>query len=192
MPVVKRSETTKALNLRMQLPENTRVAIQCMKEEFAESKNSGNFHIHREWQVIDHPEIIINSQEIDLKGTELDEYVTTKWSDGNGGFLPPSDSKVRKGLGRAYESYDKIGKPLPEEGFDTDNPPLVAKGMVVEAVLKSEQQQVTNPPSEEDIAAGRKRGSAKVDSDGKPVYIFLPKIAYIIGPSEVKPIVAPY
>lgn len=185
MSLIQKDQTTKSLNMRMKLPD-TRVAIQCMEEEFVESKSSGNFHIHRTWEVINQPPVTIDGQEIDLLGTELNSYTTTKWSDGKGGFLAPSDAKVRKGLGRAFEDYEKLGITIPQEGFDTDQPPLEAKGKVVDAVLSSEEQPLRNPPTPEQIAKGQKVGDIKQDENGKNINIFRPKISYILGVSNVE------
>lgn len=187
MSLVKREETSKSLNMRMKLPD-TRAAIQCIEEEFVESKGTpGNFHIHRTWQIIDHADVKIDGQEIDLTGRDIEKYTTTVWTDGRGGKLSTDDKKVKKGLGRAYDEYDKLGIVLPAEGLDTENPPLEARGKVVDCMLISKEEQQTERPTPEQIARGQKVGDKKVDENGKPVMIFKLDIAYILGLSKVEP-----
>lgn len=185
MPIVKKDETTKGLSLRVQLP-NTKCAIQCMDEKFEESKNSGNFHIHRSWQVINAPLVNVNGDFIDINGVELEQYLTTKWSDGKGGFLAVTDTKVKKGLGRVYENFEILKIELPE--LDTDNPSLVCKGFVADAVIGSQAQDLRDAPTPEQIAKGQKVGDVRKDENGKPIQIFRPNISYFTGPSEVAPI----
>lgn len=185
MPVVQKSETSKGLNMRIQLP-TVKVAVQCMSEEFKESANSGNFHIHRTWQIIQAPEVKVNDDNIDLLGVELEQYLTTKWSDGKGGFLPVTDNKVKKGLGRVYENFEILKLDLPE--LDTDNPPLICKGIVADVVISSQAQDLRNPPTPEQLAKGQKVGDVKLDEEtGKPVQIFRPNISYFTSRSEVAP-----
>lgn len=183
MPVIPRNQTTKTLNIRMKLPD-TRCALQCIEEEFVESKNSGNFHVHRTWQVIEHAECKVDGQDVDLSGVELEQYLTTKWADGHGGFLPETDSKVKKGIGRVYEDFERLGI---QGDIDTDNPQLEAKGKVVDAVIASEEQPLHDAPTPEQIAKGQKRGDVKLDENNKPVMIFRPRIAYIMQLSKVEP-----
>lgn len=183
MAIVPRSNTTKSLNMRTKLPD-TRVALQCTEEEFVESKNSGNFHIHRTWQVIDQAECKVDGQDVDLSGTELEQYLTTKWSDGKGGFLVETDSKVKKGLGRVYEDFEKLGI---KGDIDTDQPQMEAKGKVVDAVIGSQEQPMRDAPTPEQIAKGQKVGDIKLDDDGKQVMMFRPNIKYILALSKVEP-----
>ena len=186
MPVIKKEDTTKGLNMRIQLP-SVKVAIQCMDEEFVESKSSGNFHIHRKWQVIQASEVKVNNDTIDLLGVELEQYLTTKWSDGKGGFLPVTDPKVKKGMNRVYENFE-ILKLDTGEGVDTDNPPLICKGIVADVVIGSQAQDLRNPPTPEQLAKGQKVGDVKLDdATGKPIQIFRPNISYFTSRSEVAP-----
>lgn len=185
MAVVTRDQTTKTLNSRIQLPP-TRCALQCTKEEYVESKSSGNMMIHRTWQVIEHAPVKIDEAEIDLSGTELEQYIVLKKSNGNGGFLPNDHADVKKALGRAYADLDAIGYPK-ETVIDTDNPTLETQGKVVDAMVGSQEQPLYHPPTAEQLAAGKKIGDPQIDSEsGKPLVRFKPNLNYILGPSKVE------
>lgn len=187
MPQVTRDQTTKTLNSRIQLPP-TRSALQCIKEEYVESKNSGNMMVHRTWQIIEHAPVVIDSVPFDISGIELEQYVVLKKSDGKGGFLPESHADVKKALGRAYDDLDAIGYPK-ETVIDTDNPTLETTGKVVDAMVNSEEQPRFHSPTAEQLSKGQKQGDAMIDAEtGKQVVTFKPRLGYILGPSKVEPV----
>lgn len=185
MATVPRSETTKTLNSRVQLP-NTRAALQCIKEEYVESKNSGNMMLHRTLQVIEHAPVSIDNTPYDVSGVELEQYIVLKKSNGQGGFLPNDHPDAKKALGRAYDDRDACGL---EGDIDPENPTLDAQGKVFDAMIGSEEQKRFHPPTAEQIAKGQKIGDAMLDDNGKQVVSFRPKLLYILGPSktEAKP-----
>lgn len=185
MATISREEAGKSFNSRLSINTPVRCALQCIKEEYKVS-GKGNMMVAREWQILQHAELKIDGTPIDLTGNEINEYMTLKWSDGKEGFLPKEDSKVKKGIERAYDKLDAFGFGK-DELIDVDNPKLEMTGKVIDAMINTQEKDSTHPPTAEELSQGIKIGQPKLDEDGKPLKFNVLNLQFFCGPSKVEP-----
>lgn len=187
---MKREELAAQLPNNVALPKD-RYAIQCTEEEFGES-SKGNMMITRTWEIVSPTEKPINGQTYGIAGIVLKQYLTTVCFKEGANGKEVDTAKTATMMGQVFEDYKKLG--LPCEDIDENNPPLLAKGLVVNAILLSKEFQQTKSATPEQLAKGQKYGDPILDEDGKALHSYKVQLDYngILGLSQsVKAIALP-
>lgn len=157
------------------LPSRTRAVAQCVEEEFTVSKSSGNPMIVRTWEVRIPEAVSINGAAKGLAGIQVKQYLPTICIvDGK-----RDDTKSNSALARLRDENKSLG--LPHEQIDDENPELLCKGIYADVNLGPDEYAITNPPTPEEIALGKKIGSPKMGADGKPEMGYRVKLEGILG-----------
>jgi len=151
--------------------------IRCVSEEYGVSNSSGNNMITQEWEIVGKRDgegkvqavINIDGKQVDISGKTVKKYVVL----------------TAKAAEQVFDHYEKLGYPeLREVGFDTENPfsddRMRCKGLLAEAMLSSEANEMRKELTPEDKAAGKKMGDPIIYNGVKQVY-YRPTLDRILG-----------
>lgn len=167
-----RNETVKGLDRNTPLPRGNYV-IRCTEEKFGES-SKGNMMITREFEIVEPGMVKVNGVEVNVAGTTLTQYLTTKVFKEDKSV---DEYKTKKAMGNVFADYEKIGHPCDE--IDENNPlaNCSTKGMLLDAVCSSAEY------DEKDSS-----GNPILDRNtNKPLKGYQVKISSILGVSSFKP-----
>lgn len=176
-------QRTTVLNASKQLPRN-RYAIRFIEQKFAPA-SSGNPMITLVAEIVS-PETIkspFTGETLEIAGSKCKPvWMVTgiKDPENPGKFLTKD---TQEAVDRVADFRIRCGLPVPEEGIDYENPPLDFKGVVVDAILDSEEFVQRATPTPEQKAAG-KPGDPILDNDGKEMKSHKPFISQILGKSN--------
>lgn len=157
----------------------TRCVAQCITEEFKTSKNSGNPMIVREWEVRVPETVEVNGVNKILGGQKVTQYLTTISFKEVDGKQVRDDAKSDRALARLRDENSVLG--LPSDSIDDENPELLAKGIYADITVGPEEYDITEPPTPEEVALGKKVGKAKIGADGKPEKGYRVKLVGVLG-----------
>ena len=144
-----------------------RYTFRCVAETLEISKTSQQPMLKHEWELVK-PEVITTADgKLEIAGAKTTTYT----------------SLTEKNIGRVAEFYEKIGKPQAE--INTENPPLLAEGLIVDAVAASEESAARKDPTPEQQAKGQ-LGDIIKDGLGKEVKRYYLKIEQLLGISSEK------
>ncbi len=168
------------LTMKDELPRD-RYVVRCTDEEFGESKSSGNSMITRTWEIVHPDSVVINGETKTIAGLEVKQYLPTLCFDKDG---ERDDEKSDKSLARLRDENSNLG--LPCEIIDDENPELVCKGVIADAILSSEKSKQYKSPTLEQVAQGKKFGDPIKDDAGKDVIVHRIKLDSILGRSNME------
>lgn len=158
-----------------------RAVLRCIEEKYRES-GSGNMMIERELEVV-LPEIVsINGANKCLAGTKVKQYFPLIVFNEDGSR---NDAKSDKALARYRDENKALG--LPHESIDDENPELLAKGMYIDGTVGSEEYEMSERATPEELAQGIKVGKKKIGDDGKPVVGYKVKLIGTLGKATPVP-----
>lgn len=165
MSIRKTSEGVGQWTNRMMFPKD-RYTLQVIEEK-CEPNSTGNPMITRTLQIIA-PEIAqVGELKISVAGLKVIQYLVCKVADGNGGWdLEKSD----RCYGRLRDDLLMFDPTLTE--IDDENPPLIAKGKFVDAVVYGKESKSFKNPTPAEIAVGKKVGEAIKDASGKDIIVY--------------------
>lgn len=179
-------QATQALSKKLPLPKN-RYAVQCIEEEYKES-SKGNMMVKRTWEIVSPIEVTIGGEVINVAGVTIEQYLTLIVFKEDGTV---DEKKVAGMKGRYIQDANLFNETVPND-FDESNPPLYAKGKVMEAILSSQEYPQTQDPTPEELAKGQKYGKPILDQNNKPLKGFKPQLNELLYVSDVKGTSAPY
>jgi hypothetical protein len=166
-------------NSKMAFPKD-RYTIRCTEEKFGMNSNN-NPMITREWEVVAPETVQIGDQIVTVSGATIQQYLTSKVK-GDGGQW---DSKRSDGaFARLRDDLKLLG--FEGEEIDDENPPLIAKGKVVEAILYGRVSKSFKEVTPEQRAKGQRNGDPIKDLDGKDVVVYQINIDSILGLSNAE------
>ena len=168
------------LTMKDKLPRD-RYVVRCTEEEFGESKSSGNSMITRTWEIVHPDSVQINGEAKIIAGLEVKQYLPTIVFDKEG---ERDDEKSDKALARIRDENSNLG--LPCDVIDDENPALVAKGVIADAILSCEESKQFKSPTPEQTAKGQKYGDPIKDDAGKDVIVHRIKLDSILGRSSME------
>lgn len=157
-----------------------RYQIRCVEESFAPS-SGGNPMITREWEIISPETIQLGDKTIGIVGTKVVQYLVCKVKDEDGDGW---DSK------KSDKAFSKLAADLgvlgidPSTEVDDENPPLIAKGKVVQAILYAKEDARRKAPTPEQLSFGQRVGDIIKDENGKDVKSYRLNIGEILGLSN--------
>lgn len=166
-------------NRTMMFPKN-RYAVRCLEEDFGPS-GSGNPMITRKFEIVQTAPVQIGDKLVDIDGLQMTAYRVVKVSDGNGGWDKEKTDKCLAGL---RDDLQKAG--YTEESFDDENPPLVFKGKVFDAIVYGKESKMFKEATAEQRQKGQKVGDPIQDANGKDIVTYQLQIEMILGPSTAE------
>jgi len=169
MSVRKATEGVSQWNNKIMFPKD-RYTLQVIEEK-CEPSSGGNPMITRTLQVIAPETAQVGDVTINVSGTKVTQFLVCKVSDGSGGW---DAEKSDKAFGRLRDDLLLFDPSL--EQIDDENPPLIAKGKFVDAVIYGREQKSYKNPTPEQIAKGQKIGDPIKDANGKDIVIYQPQI----------------
>lgn len=135
-------------------------------EEKCEPSSGGNPMITRVLQIVA-PEIAqLGENKINVAGLKVYQYLVCKVGDGNGGW---DAEKSDASFGRLRDDLLLFDPSITQ--IDDENPPLVAKGKFVDAIVSGKPDKSYKAPTPEQIAKGQKVGEAIKDGNGKDIIV---------------------
>jgi len=185
MAIRKLSEGISSWNSKTPFPKD-RYQLTCIEEEFGKSKG-GNPMITRTWEITA-PELVMNGdKQLNVAGLQTTQYVTlkVKAEGGDGWDIQKSD----KAFGRFRDEALTLGLD-PDTEVDDENPPLIAKGKTVDAILYAREDVARKPPTPEQLRQGRRFGDEIKDVNNKSIKTYTLQIECILGVVEGGPTVA--
>lgn len=167
-------------NNRMPFPKD-RYQITCIEEEL-KSSSGGNPMIVRTWEIASPEKVQIGEREVSIAGQRIMTYGVTKVKaeDGEGWDAEKSD----KCFARLVDDLKLLGFDGSE--IDDENPPLIARGKTVDAIVYARESQSFKDPTPEQRAQGKKIGDPIKDANGKDVKVYQLAIEQILGLSTVQ------
>lgn len=169
------TEGSTSWNNKIPLPKDRRT-LRCIEESFGLSQSSGNPMITRTWEIVEPNEIEIGDRKVDIDGVKVTQYLPTKNKE--------DAEKSNKAFGRLVEDLKSLG--YSESEIDDENPPLIAKGKVVDAIVYGKENKSFKPPTAEEKKNGARFGQPIKDAQGKDVVVYQPQIETILGLSTVE------
>lgn len=172
-------------NTRVQCPRDNFV-LRCIEESFGISKGKENPMITLKWEIDRPEELEIGGELYTMAGTQTTSYYTTIVLNGEGD-LAEKTRKSQENLVKLYEDCGLIPKnsTVANCGIDFENPKLGFKGLLVWALLYSDEVAQRKTPTKEQLAKGIKQGDIILDPIKKiPVVSYYPKIDRIFGLAE--------
>lgn len=157
-----------------------RYLVRCIEEEFSES-SSGNPMIVRTFELVQQAPIKVGDKQYDVDGQKITQYRVVKNADGQGGWDAEKTSKSQETL---REELTKVG--YTEESFDDENPPLIFKGKVFDAVVSGQKKTMYKAPTPEQVAKGHRVGDPIKGPDGKDTFTYQLNIDLIYGISTAE------
>lgn len=135
-------------------------------EESLETSQAGNPMLVRKWEIVSPETARMGDLTISVGGVQFTQYLTCKVRDGEGWDVEKSD----KAFGGLKTDLIKLG--FTGNELDDENPPLLAKGKTVDAVVYGKADKKYKSPTPEQMAQGRKVGDAIKDSSGKEIVVY--------------------
>lgn len=136
-------------------------------EEVMKISGNDNPQIARTLEIVA-PEIgEIDGKKISVVGCKIYQYLPSKVSDGNGGW---DQEKSDKAYGKLRDDLLMFDPSLTE--IDDENPPCIAKGRYVDAIIVGRSDKSYKPPTKEQIAKGMKVGDPIKDAQGNDVEVY--------------------
>lgn len=164
----------------MPFPKN-RYTLRCI-EESLETSSSGNLMIKRTWEIYQ-PDPITSAdgtKQLDIDGLKVDQYQMVRIFDGD----EVNQESTAKAISSLRDDLQMLG--FDGDSFDDENPPLIAKGKVVDAVIYGKKSQSFMEPTAEERAKGQKVGKPIKDASGKDVIVYQLAIDQILGLSSTE------
>jgi len=158
-----------------------RYAVRCIEEVFGQS-SKGNGMITRTWEVVDPEAVNINGANKIVAGVQVKQYLNVIVLDQATGAR--DDEASDKALARLRDENANLG--LPVDSIDDENPQLLCKGIVADAILGSEEYSPREELTAEARAQGKTLGEPIKYADGTPVVSYKPRLISILGLSSVK------
>lgn len=178
-----KEQRTSQLNASKQLPRNS-YAIRFLEETHSPSRSTGNPMVTLNAEIV-HPETIVSpftGETLEIAGAKLKPVYLSLQSKKEDGTI---DTKATQEAINRYTDYmSKCGLSVPEEGIDPENPVMGFKGLVVDAILDSEEFVQRATPTPEQRAAGQPGDEIK-GPDNQSLKSYKPFISMILGPSKV-------
>lgn len=161
-------------------PKN-RYTLRCT-DETMETSSAGNLMLHRTWEICSPTPVqsVDGQKQLDIDGLKMEQYVTFRIFE-NGEL---ETEKTAKAINALREDLQLLG--FEEDSFDDENPPLIAKGKVVDAIVYGKKNASYMEPTPEERAKGQKVGKPIKDANGKDVVVYQLQIETILGLSTTE------
>ena len=175
MAIRKMNEGISSWNSKMPFPKD-RYQIACIEESFAPS-SGGSPMVTRKWEIVS-PEVVQQGERsLNVGGLQLTQYLVTKVKDKETGEW--DKEKSDKAFGRFCDELVNLGFDGTE--VDDENPPLIAKGKTVDAILYAKEDVARKTPTPEQLKKGQRYGDAIKDANGNDVKSYQLQIDSILG-----------
>ena len=175
--IVKATETTGSYNRRVRFPRK-RCTCRITEEEFGASRNSGNLMVTRKLEIVLPEVLTVDGQNYEIAGQEITQYRVVRNIDPVTKERDPEKSS--RSISNFLEERKNLG--LPADELDDENPPLDLKGMLVDAIISSDESELREDPTDEQKEA-KELGSPVLGQDGKPIKTYRLKVESILGRS---------
>lgn len=164
----------------MPFPKN-RYTLRCIEEE-SQTSSAGNLMLHRTWEIYSPSPVtsVDGTKQLDIDGLKLEQYLTFRIFE-KGEVNKDSTSKAINAL---RDDLATLG--YEEDSFDDENPPLIAKGKVVDAIVYGKKNPSYMDATPEQRAKGQKVGDPIKGPDGKDVVVYQLQIETILGLSTTE------
>lgn len=159
------SEGVSQWNNKMMFPKD-RYTLQVIEEKH-EPNSNGNPMLTRTLQIVAPELATVGDIKINVAGLKVTQMMVTKVADGNGGW---DKEKSDAAFGRLRDDLLLFDPTLTE--IDDENPPLIAKGKFVDAIIYGKENKSYKPPTPADIAQGKKIGEPIKDANGKDIVAY--------------------
>lgn len=178
MALVKAIDLVGGLTSKIRLPRN-RYTGRCIKDDFGNSKGSGNPMVTRVFEIALPETVLINGQQILIAGTEVIQYLPIIVLEEG------VKNKEKTDKAQAKFSAENVKLGLPED-FDDENPLAEgnAVGKVVAMILSSEEYSPRLDLTPEEKAKGLKVGQPIKDENGKDIVSYRVKLEQVLGLSS--------
>lgn len=149
--------------------------LHCVEEKFEISKKGeGNPMLVRTWEIVSPETIVVGDRTLSIAGEQITQYLVCKVKneDGEGWDTKKSD-----------QSFSNLRDDLRNLGFDgtsidDENPPQIAKGKTVDAIVYAKEEVQRKAP-----APGQQKGEP-IKVNGKEVKQYNLAILQIVGLSS--------
>lgn len=179
----KTAETVGALKSTDKIPFNTRVQLRCLKEEFGNSKSSGNLMITRTFEIVGPETIEVEGgRKVEAIGTEITQYRVLRNYEDDKTTIDPK--KSAKSVDTFLSERRALELPVPEE-LNDEEPPLDMEGLIVEATISCQERVSREPLTAEEKAAGKTLGK-EIEINGKKVVTYTPQIVALLQKSTLQ------
>lgn len=169
------------LNTKIKLPKD-RYGLRIKDEEFKFSK-SGNPMVVLTFEFVS-PDTFTNfdGSVVNIAGVEVVSkmYLTLRIKDDNGNI---DEKSSQKAFDRYCDIRNRLDVPVGDEGVDIENPPKVFKGLVIDAIVDTEEATQRKEATPEQKAQG-KLGDEIKDNEGKPIRAYFTKVIEILGRAD--------
>jgi len=168
-----------AWNMRVRFPRR-RVTCRILEEDFKASKK-GHLMIERKLEIL-LPEVLeIDGVVYEIAGQEVQQYRMLRIIDQETKEI--DEVKSKKSINGFLEERRNLG--LPSDEVDDEAPPLDLTGVLVDAVVSSQESEYREEPTAEQKKAG-KPGTEIVGADGKAIKIFRLQVEQVLGRSTAE------
>lgn len=168
-----------AWNMRVRFPRK-RCTCRVLEEEFKPSKK-GHLMIERKLEIVLPESLNIDGVVYDIAGQEVQQYRMLRIVDQVTKEIDTVKSK--KAINAFLEERGNLG--LPAEEVDDEAPPQDLTGMLVDAVISSQESEYREEPTPEQKARGE-AGSEIKGADGKAIKIYRLQVEQILGRSTAE------
>jgi hypothetical protein len=159
-----------------------RYQMRCIEETFGLSKAHDNPMISRTWEITNPEVITIGDKQVGIAGVKVQQYLVCKVKDPETGSWDTKKSDNK--FGALHDDLKALG--FEGEEIDDENPPLMATGRIVDAILYGRIQQSFKEPTAEQRAKGMRVGDPIKDASGNEVKTYQIQIDTILGLSSTE------
>lgn len=167
------------LNPKIKLPKE-RYTLRIKDEEFQMSK-AGNPMLVLSFEFMA-PDVFTHwdGSKVNIAGVELNKkmYMTLRVTDDKTKEVDPV--ATQKAFDRYCDLLGRLGKEIPAEGIDVENPPKLLKGTIIDAICDAEEFAQRKDPTPEQKAQG-KLGDIIKDANGKEIKAYFTNVVDILG-----------
>lgn len=161
-------------NMTIPFPKDAYV-LHCVGEELGFA-GSGSVMITREWEIVSPATITVGENTYNIAGQKITQYLVTKVK---------AEDKQSWDEAKSAASFSRLAEDLKTLGFegtevDDENPPLIAKGKSVDAIVSAKSDVQRKAPTKEMLAKGIKQGE-EILVNGKKVTVYNLNINQIVG-----------
>lgn len=160
-------------NMTIPFPKDAYV-LRCMSEEIKPA-STGSPMIVREWEIVSPTSIPIGDKTYNIAGALVRQNMVFKVKAEDGSW---DEKKSDSSFSRMTEELKTLGFEGTE--VDDENPPLIAKGKLVNAIVSGKEDVQRRAPTAEQLTKGLKQGD-KILVNGKEVKVYNLNLNQIVG-----------
>lgn len=176
MAIRKMTEGVSLWNNKTPFPKD-RYALTCIEESLEISKESKNPMIKRTWEITSPETAQLGDKTITVAGLKITTYRVTKVHAEDGESWHPEKSD--KCFGQLRDELVSLGHT--DDSIDDENPPLIAKGKTVDAIVYAREDVARKAPTAEQLRKGVRVGDSIKNADGSEVKTYQLQIESILG-----------